>query len=135
MSRLQSGAVVGITGSIIPEPDDAHVAVGVGSDPGEDVGVANGWTLVYLHGWCPSGALIGGGREVDFGVVGPDRIHKPKPIHGQRREEILGALIVRTRRAGEDLDVGEREDWRAWGHFHWGRRADVDAAQCPAEQV
>ena len=41
VSRLQNGAVVRIAESIITEPDDTYVTIGVGGDPGEDVGVAD----------------------------------------------------------------------------------------------
>src|SRR5216683_6929427 len=133
MSRLQSGAVVGIAGSIIAEPDDAHVTIRVGSHPREHVRIALRNTRVHLDWRCPSGALIGGGREVDLGVVRPDGVDKSKVIRGKGWEKIQSALIGGTHRAGEDLEIGEGEDWQA--QLYVGRDTDVDAPQRSTRKV
>src|SRR5712691_12246781 len=130
MSRLESGAVVGIAGSIISKPYDTHVAVRVGSHPREHVRVN---TRVHLDWRCPSGALIGGGREVDLGVVRPDGVDKSKVIRGKGWEKIQSALIGRTHRAGEDLEIGEGEDRQA--HLYVGRDTDVDAPERSTRKV
>ena len=133
MSRLQKSAVVGIAGSIIAKPYDTHVAIGVGSHPREHVRVALRNTRVHLDWRCPSGALIGGGREVDLGVVRPDGVDKSKVIRGKGWEKIQSALIGGTHRAGEDLEIGEGEDWQA--HLYVGRDTDVDAPERSTRKV
>src|SRR5947209_8643076 len=99
VSRLQSGAVVGIAGSIVPEPDDTHVAVGVGRDPRENVGFANRRSLIHLDGSRPGRALIGGRREKDVAIVRPDRVDEPEVIRGKGGEKIERALIGRDRKS------------------------------------
>src|SRR5207253_5196610 len=40
VSWLESGTIVGIASPIIAEPNDPNVTIGVGRDPGEEVGMA-----------------------------------------------------------------------------------------------
>src|SRR3982074_334183 len=59
VSRLQSRTIVGIAGPIVAEPDDTHVTVGVGRDPGEEVGVAPIYREADINWTRPGRALIG----------------------------------------------------------------------------
>src|SRR5713226_6407764 len=133
MPRLQRDAVVRIAGLIITEPDDTHMAAGVGCDPGKEVGMAPIYRQAHISWVRPGRALIRRERVEDVGVVRPDRVDEPKVIHGKRGEKIDRALILRTRRAGEYLVVGEREYREA--HIHVGRDADVNATEGSTRNV
>src|SRR5260370_5545797 len=106
MPRLQRHAVVRIADMIIAEPNDTNVTVGVGVDPGKEVGMAPIYQQAHISWVRPGRALIRRERVEDVGVVRPDRVDEPKVIHGKRGEKVDGALILGTRRAGEHLWVG-----------------------------
>src|SRR6266850_5547145 len=133
MPRLQSGAVVRIAGPIIAEPNDTNVTVGVGGDPGEEVGAAPVYLEAHIDWVRPRRPLIGRERVEHVGVVGPDRVDIPKVIRGKGWEKIQRTLILRTRRAGEDLEVGKGEDRQA--HRYVGGDADVDATERSTRKV
>src|SRR6266436_297515 len=107
VSRLQRGAIIGIAGPIIAEPDDTHMAVRVGRDPGEEVGMAPIYREADVSWTRPGRALIGREGIEDVGVDRPCGVDKPKVICGKGWEKIARSLILRARRAGEDLGVGE----------------------------
>ena len=69
--------------------------------------------------------MIGGRGEKDIAIVRPDRVDEPEVIHGKGGEKIDRSLILATRGAGEDLEVGEGEGGQA--QLCVGRNADVDA--------
>ncbi len=70
-----------------------------------------------------------------MGLVRPHGIDKPKVIDGERRKDLIRAECRpgRTRRAGEDLGVGEQEGRQS--QLCVGRNADIDAAQGLATRV
>src|SRR3989442_11165771 len=113
VSWLQSGTVVGIAGPIIAEPNDPNVTIGVGRDPGEEVGMAPIHREAHINWTRPGRALIGREGVEDVGVVRPHRVDEPKVIRGKGWEKIARALILRARQAGEDLGVGKGKTRRA----------------------
>src|SRR6266446_3659695 len=133
VSRLQSRTIVGIAGPIIAEPDDAHVTVGVGRDPWEEVGVAPICREADINWTRPGRALIGREGVEDVGVDRPRGVYKPKVICGKGWKKIARALILRARRAGEDLGVGEGKSRQA--QLHVGGDADVNATERSSRKV
>src|SRR5882672_7388299 len=133
MPRLQSGAVVRIAGPIIAEPNDTNVTVGVGGDPGEEVGAAPVYLEAHIDWVRPRRPLIGRERVEHVGVVRPDRVDEPEVIRGKGWEKIQRTLILRTRRAGEDLSIGEGEGGQA--QLRVGGYADVDAPKGSTRKV
>ncbi len=127
VSWLQSDTVVGIAGPIIAEPNDPHVTIGVGRDPGEEVGVASVYAEAHINWTRPGRALVGREGVEDVGVVRPRGVDEPKVIRGKGWEKIARALILRARQAGEDLGVGEGKSRQA--QIHVGRDADVNATE------
>src|SRR3981189_748888 len=125
VSWLERGTIVGIASPIIAEPNDPNVTIGVCRDPGEEIGVAPIYREADINWTRPGRALIGREGVEDVGIDRPCGVDKPKVIHGKRGEKIARSLILRARRAGEDLVVGERECRQA--HIHVGRDADVNA--------
>src|SRR6266568_4027545 len=133
VSWLQSGTIVGIAGPIIAEPNDPNVTIGVGRDPGEEVGMAPIHREAHINWVRPGRALIGREGVEDVGVVRPHGVDEPKVIRGKGWEKIARALILRARRAGEDLGVGEGKNRQA--QFHVGRDADVNATEGSTREV
>src|SRR6266403_181973 len=133
MPRLQSGAVVGIAGPIIAEPNDPNVTIGVGRDPGEEVGMAPIYGEAHTNWVRPGRPLVGREGVEDVGVVRPDRVDEPEIIRGKGWEKIHRALILRTGRAGEDLSIGEGEGGQT--QLCVGRDSDVDAPEGSTRKV
>src|SRR6266436_3022623 len=133
VSWLQSGTIVGIAGPIIAEPDDPNVTIGVGRDPGEEVGMAPIHREAHINWTRPGRALIGREGVEDVGVVRPHRVDEPKVIRGKGWEKIARALILRARQAGEDLCVGKGKSRQA--QIHVGRDADVNATEGSTRKV
>src|SRR5882672_8653880 len=125
VSWLESCTIVGIASPIIAEPNDPNVTIGVGRDPREEVGVAPIYREADINWTRPGRALIGREGVEDVGVDRPRGVDKPKVIRGKGWEKIARSLILRARRAGEDLGVGEGKSRQA--QLHVGRDADVNA--------
>ena len=106
VARLHHRPVIRITGSVGSEPSHHHVAVGVGSHPGEDIGLANGRTLIDNSSGSPGLAVVARGGEKDVAVIGPHRVEKAELIHRQCGEDVV---IPRPHGAGVDLVVREHE--------------------------
>src|SRR2546425_9153291 len=119
-------SVIRITGSVGSQPSHHHVAVGVGSHPGEDIGFAPGRSLIDLLSRSPSLAVVARRCEKDIAVIGPHRIEKAKLIRGQCGEDIG---ITRPLGAGVDLVVGEHE------HGHAELRVNRDAHVCGTHRL
>src|SRR6266850_149046 len=133
MPRLQSGAVVRIAGPIIAEPNDTNVTVGVGGDPGEEVGADPVYLEAHIDWVRPRRPLIGRERVEHVGVVRPDRVDEPEVIRGKSWEKIHRTLILRTSQAGEDFCIGEGEGGQA--QLRVGGYADVDAPKGSTRKV
>ncbi len=67
--RLHSSNVIGVAGEAGCQPGHHDVAVGIGGDPREHVGLANRSVLVDAYRRCPSVAQIRGRGEKDALVV------------------------------------------------------------------
>src|SRR5437868_940150 len=115
---FQGGAVIGISGTVIAEPDDVDMAISIGCDPGKYVSVPHGRTLIDADRGCPGIALIGGRGEPDIAVIRPNGVNKSKFIHGKCRENLVGAVgsAQRTQRTGENLVVTESKYRQAQVH-------------------
>src|SRR6266700_3397672 len=133
VSWLESGTIVGIASLIIAEPNDPNVTIGVGRDPGEEVGMAAIHREAHINWVRPGRALIGRERIEDVGVDRPRGVDKPKVIRGKGWEKIARALILRARRARKDLGVGEGKSSQA--QLHVGRDADVNATEGSTRKV
>src|SRR5438046_7595920 len=99
---LHGGNIVGVPSEAGAQPGDDDVAVGIGSDPWEHVGLANRAVPVDADWRCPGVSEVRGRSEKDTLVVRPDRIDVAEVVDGKRREDVGGAS-----RAGEDLVVSE----------------------------
>src|SRR6266404_1392910 len=133
VSRLQSRTIVGIASPIIAEPNDPNVTIGVGRDPGEEVGMAPIYGQAHTNWVRPGRPLVGREGVEDVGVVRPDRVDEPEVIRGKGWEKIHRALILRTGRAGEDLSIGEGEGGQT--QLCVGRDSDVDATRRATRKV
>src|SRR6266576_3551119 len=83
------------------------MAVGVRGHPGEYIGLANRSVPINAHGGCPGVAPIGGRREKDILIVGPDGINVAEVVDSKRWEDVGGAMSGsgRARGAGKDLMI------------------------------
>src|SRR5882762_6701145 len=92
-------------------PGYGHMAVGIGSDPGEYVRLSGlGRFPSYFDGRGPVRSVIGRERVIDVRVIRPGGIHIPEVIHRERGEQVAETGSRRTRRtrtATEDLIVSE----------------------------
>src|SRR6266581_2597177 len=71
---LHDRPVIRITDLVGSQPSHHHVAVGVGSHPGEDIGSAHGGALVHDSSRSPGPAVVTRRGEEDVAVIGPDGV-------------------------------------------------------------